>query len=95
MSESISPRLLETVQQKATADGSFGNSWRGYAIILRYLHEAYQRVPSLEAMPACDEDGIDYLFEAELEHLAQAVADIFPVTGLDEFSYYLSTPVKE
>ncbi len=88
----ISPELLETLQQKSDACSYSGNSWRGYAVIVRYIREALQRIPSSETVNTGTEDAIDRIFEAELEYLARAVAEIFPVRGLEEFVYYLDTP---
>ena len=81
--------MLAILQQKAAKDSSFGNSWAGYTAILCYVHEMPQRIPSLEAIEAYDEDAIDHLFEAELEHLAHAVTTIFPGRGVEELSYYV------
>lgn len=94
MKNNISPALLEKLAQKSAMDGSSGNSWDCYAVILRYIDEALQRVPLPEALDACNSDDIDLILGSELEYLASAVVEIFPVRGPDELFYYLKIPEK-
>ena len=95
MSDSISLALLDAVHRKTEISAHTGDSWTGYAIILRYLKEALERIPSIEAVQACDEDDIDRIFEVELEHIANMVADVFPGSGLNELAYYLESPPQK
>ena len=92
MQNGISSELLEKLQQKSDADGSSGNAWACYAILLRYMNEAIRRTPSPEALDACSDDDIDLILGAELEHLASTVVEIFPVRGPDELFYYMKIP---
>ena len=92
MDNSISPELLERLQQKSATHSFSPNSWACYAAVLRYVNEALRRVPSLEALDACSDDDIDLILEAELEYLASATTEIFPVRGPEELFYYLKMP---
>ena len=94
MSEALSPALLKTVEQKALHAGK-GNSWACYAAILRYVTALQERLPSSEAIEACDEDDMDHILEAELEHLAQTVTEIFPGQGPVELAYYAPRPRRK
>ncbi len=89
----IAPELLEKLRQRSAADPFPGSSWACYAVMLRYVHDALQRVPSLEALDACTDDEMDLLLGTELEHLAAAVAEIFPGSGPEELVYYLKIPI--
>ncbi len=85
---SIAPEILEHLQQQAARSDS-PNSWECYAVVLQYASEALQRIPTREALEACNNDEIDHILEAELEHLASAVHKIFPGMGPEELAYYL------
>ncbi|MGH2478875.1 MAG: hypothetical protein ACRDHW_04365 [Ktedonobacteraceae bacterium] len=89
---SVSPELLEKLRQKSETSGSLTNSWECYAAILRYVHAALQRVPTLEALAACEENDIDLILEKELEYLASTVVEIFPTRGAQELTYYQKPP---
>lgn len=95
MSDAISLALLDAVHRKTEVSTHTGDSWTGYAIILRYLKEALERLPSIAAVAACTDDDIDRIFEAELEHIASMVAAVFPGGGVDELAYYLEPAIKE
>lgn len=90
MSEPVSA-LLEIVQQKAL-EAEQGSSWIGYAAILRYVTTVHARLPSVEV---CDEDGMERILEAELEHLASAVTEVFPGQGPVELAYYVPEPQRQ
>lgn len=81
--------LLELAQRKV-AECDVSSSWVGYAAILRYVNEALQRLPQPGALAACDEEDMERILEAELEHLASAVSEIFPGRGPEELTYYVN-----
>ncbi len=75
--------ILELVEQKAEPL----NSWDAYAILLRYLNEAYHRV----LLRGLSNSDIDAALTVELEHVAVMVASIFLVEGFEELESYLLT----
>jgi hypothetical protein len=90
----ITPEILHVLGQKSHECAIDRNSWDGLAIIMHYLHEAVQRVPTPAELQATDTQAIDRLFTIEIEHLAIMLSDIFEGEGFEELAYYLPNPVK-
>ena len=88
----ISPEFLQLLEQKARERAIPKNSWEGYAILLRYWNNAFQRIPTLANLDATDDVGIDRLFVREISHLAVLVNELFSEEGFEELATYLYDP---
>ncbi len=89
---SVHSELLEQLHQRSIASGTLANSWECYAAILRYVHAVLQRIPTVEALAACEEHDIDLILGEELEYLASTIVEIFPTRGAQELTYYQKLP---
>lgn len=89
----ISPELIQMVEQKAQACAIPRNSWDGYAILLRYLSGALERLPTHQELAATDNENVDRLFVTEITYLAATISEIFEGEGFEELASYLYEPI--
>jgi hypothetical protein len=89
----IAPELIQTAEQKSQACSIPRNSWDGYAILLRYLSRAVERLPTCQELAATDAESIDRLFVTEITYLAAMISKIFEGEGIEELASYLYEPI--
>lgn len=82
----LTSEIFQLWGQRAALYPEFANVWRDYALLMATFQAALMRTP--RTVEACAQVDIERLLIAELEHLADTIAAIFPRGGMEEFASY-------